>query len=557
MLTCMLSATALTGCGSLGDSATANKWQHKKHSKHPIIRHNASTAVLTQRANPNPTGNLWTTLPRGFQIEFDESNPNIQAQIQWFMQHQAFLERMTQRAAPYLYMIYDQVKQRDLPTELVLLPIIESAYYPFAYSIAGAAGIWQLMPGTASKFGIKRDSWYDGRRDIFASTTAALDYLDYLGNYFNGDWALAIAAYDAGEGTIQSAIRHNSRENLPTDFWSLPLSAETRAYVPRLLALVVILKHPDRYPVNMPAINDQPYLGQVDVGSQIKLKDAARIAGISLEQLKTLNPGYKRLSTDPQGVHKLLLPLEKIDDFKTSLGLSSQPNNINWNHYRVQAGDTWSSLASRFHISIARLKQLNNIDINSELNAGSFIQIPNSNNLDEGTAAKVTDTDNITNLPGTNLPKTAQLNNDDNDDESATDETEDTSEKPPATKQWHLIKAHETLSSIARRYKVTVRDLQNWNHLSPNMPLKINAKLVIYKIAKLNSPAQSTVAPLHSTTVKTTSVTKPSNKLYHVQAGDTLNHIAHRFNLTVAQLKAANPQINPAKLKPGQVIIIR
>lgn len=530
----------------------------------PVIHRNASNAVLKQNPNPNPTGNLWTTLPSGFEIEFSENNPAIQEQIQWFIQHQGYLDRTTQRAAPYMYLIYDQAKQRGLPTELVLLPIIESAYYPFAYSSAGAAGLWQLMPGTATKFGLKRDAWYDGRRDIFASTTAALDYLNYLGNYFNDNWLLAIAAYDGGEGTIQNAIRRNAREGKPTDFWSLPLHAETRAYVPRLLALAAIVRHPDRYPIKLPAISDQPYLGQVDVGTQMKLKDAADLAGMSLSELKTLNPGYNRFTTDPKGqVHKLLLPLEKINNFKASLGLtdttlteSNQP--IGLGQYRVQENETLEQIAERFHTTSEQLKQTN--QLNDTVSAGTLLQIPNNFNTATTTTTVVStsvSSPTKTNIT-TNTVVSTQTQTTDNDNSADDSSDDDTATTAQVTKLYHTIRPRETLSSIARHYGVSVNNLRQWNQLHPNAPLKVNSRLVIYPEKNSNTNTETTnVSHIQNVSQKPVRLNNSGHsKTYKVHPGDTFHHIAHRFNMSDAALKAANPGVIPSKLKPGQVLVV-
>jgi membrane-bound lytic murein transglycosylase D len=191
--------------------------------------------------------NLWDVLREEFTLPHYEDNPAVQEKIEWYMNNQDFLLRSATRAAPYLYYILQQVKKRHLPAELVLLPIIESGYNPFAISNMGAMGIWQMMPDTASGLGIKRDSWYDGRRDVIASTRAALNYLAYLQSFFDGNWLLAIAAYNTGEGNVLAAIRRNIREGYGTDFWSLPVAQQTKDYVPRLLALAVIISHPDLF----------------------------------------------------------------------------------------------------------------------------------------------------------------------------------------------------------------------------------------------------------------------------------------------------------------------
>ncbi len=196
--------------------------------------------------------NLWDVLREEFTLPHYEDSPAVQAKIEWYMNNQDFLLRSTTRAAPYLYYILQQVKKRHLPAELVLLPIIESGYNPFSLSNAGASGIWQLMPDTASGLGVKRDYWFDGRRDVISSTRAALNYLAYLQSFFEGNWLLAIAAYNTGEGNVLSAIKRNIRDGYDTDFWSLPVAQQTKDYVPSLLAVATIISRPDLYPVYLP-----------------------------------------------------------------------------------------------------------------------------------------------------------------------------------------------------------------------------------------------------------------------------------------------------------------
>ena len=295
--------------------------------------------------------NIWDILRAEFTLPHYEDNPYVQDQINWFMDHPDFLIHSANRAGPYLYYILQQVRKRHLPAELVLLPMIESAYNPFAYSSAGAAGIWQMMPGTASGFGIKQNWWYDGRRDVIASTKAALDYLAYLGGFFDGNWMRATAAYDTGEGNVLAAIRKNIRYGEHTDFWSLPLAQETRIYVPRLLALATIIAHPESYPIDFPAIRNAPYLAQIDVGTSIDLNHAAYLAGLSSQKLKQLNPGYNRSATGPNGPYKLVLPIENVEQFTENLVRSPLYKHAGWtsDSYKVKSGDTLFAISKKFN----------------------------------------------------------------------------------------------------------------------------------------------------------------------------------------------------------------
>jgi membrane-bound lytic murein transglycosylase D len=320
---------------------------------------------------------LWDVLRQQFTLPHYEDDPLVQNQIEWFMNHQDFLMRSASRAAPYLYYIMQQAKKRNLPAEVVLLPIFESSFDPFAYSPAGAAGIWQMMPNTATGYGIKQDWWYDGRRDVIASTKAALNYLTYLGTFFENNWLLSIAAYDTGEGNVMSAIRRNIRDGRNTDYWSLPLAQETREYVPRLLALAIIISHPEKYPVYLPPVRNAPYLAQMDVGGQMDLKHAANLAGMTLKKLMQLNPGFNRASTSPNGPYKIVLPIESVAQFSENLASAPVYQRVGWQHYKVKSGDTMASLANRFNTSEAVLRQLNKLSSNS-LRPGANLVIPHS-----------------------------------------------------------------------------------------------------------------------------------------------------------------------------------
>lgn len=293
---------------------------------------------------------LWSALRQQFTLPHYENNPLVQMHIRWFYRHPHYLYRSMQRAKPWLYFITEEAKKRHLPAELVLLPIIESAYNPLAKNnISGATGLWQMKMGTAADYGVHRNGWYDGRRDVIRSTKAALDHLSWLNDFFAGNWLLSIAAYDTGQGNVLSAIRHNIHNHEKIDFWSLHLAKETKNYVPRLLALAAIIEHPEDYPIPFPKIPNAPYLGTVNTETQFDLNEVATMANMSLKTLKQLNPGYTVLATNPSsGPFRLILPIENIKLFSTHF-VHLQENtpesmyfstNHNITAYKLQAGDT-------------------------------------------------------------------------------------------------------------------------------------------------------------------------------------------------------------------------
>lgn len=338
------------------------------------------------QASKLPQGNIWDEFRRNLALPDGTRRPEVQSQIRWFQKHQGYLNRAISHGAPYIYFLYQETEQLHLPAELALIPLHESDYNPFCYSHAGANGLWQLMPGTASGFGLKINRWYDGRRDIVASTHAALKYITYLHYFFNNDWLLAIAAYNAGEGKVQAAIMHNERRNLPTDFWSLRLPHETHTYVPRLLALAAIFKDPDRYGIKLLPVNNAPYFAEVDVGKQIDIRQAAKFADVDVETMRMLNPGLRRSSSDPDGPYTLLVPADRVDSFKQKLSepeenseeatseLTTEKNSTIAEEripgpkqvvYTVKTGDTLASVAKKYGVKAHQVAYWNQLNENA------------------------------------------------------------------------------------------------------------------------------------------------------------------------------------------------
>lgn len=258
---------------------------------------------------------LWDRIRNGMGLPQPE-----RAETEWFFLSQVYFDQIADRARPYLHHIVEEIERREMPLEIALLPIIESAYRPTAYSPTGAAGIWQIVPGTGKRFGLKQNSWYDGRRDILASTQAALDYLRILHKRFEGDWLLALAAYNCGEGAVENAIERNRRAGLSIDFWSLDLPRETQEYVPKLLAISSIIADPSEHNLVLDPIPNRPYLQEVPIGGeQISLERVAALANMSIADLRSLNPGLMGPTTDPSGSYKLVIPISKAKGLQQRL----------------------------------------------------------------------------------------------------------------------------------------------------------------------------------------------------------------------------------------------
>jgi membrane-bound lytic murein transglycosylase D len=308
---------------------------------------------------------LWDEIRDHIQLSDEIDHPEVQQQIAWFQSHQKYFQRLITKSAPFIHYIYQQTKDHDMPSELALLPIIESAYNPLAYSKAGAMGLWQMMPGTAALLGVKMNSWYDGRRDLNASTAAALNYLTYSYEHFNHDWLLAIASYNCGESRIQASINHNKKLAMPSDFWSLRLPQETKNYIPKFLAIAAIVKDPARYNITLPPINNAPYIESIKINSQIDLHQAAKLANIDIKTIHELNPGYLRFATDPDGPHELILPIDKTDIFKQNFESLPENEKITWRDYHTEYGDSLDAIANKYNTEPIILKRVNNLANNT------------------------------------------------------------------------------------------------------------------------------------------------------------------------------------------------
>ncbi len=469
---------------------------------------------------------IWDVLRHEFSLPHYEDSPLVQEQITWFMTHQDFLLKSTSHAAPYLYYILQQSRKRHLPAEVVLLPVFESSFDPFAYSPAGAAGIWQMMPGTATGYGIKQDWWYDGRRDVIASTKAALNYLSYLSNFFKGNWLFAIAAYDTGEGNVMNAVRKNINNGLDANYWSLPLAQETRTYVPRLLALATIIAHPEKYPVYLPPVHNAPYLAQMDVGAQMELKHAASFAGLSLKALMQLNPGYNRLATSPNGPYKLVLPIENVAQFSENLARSPLSQHVAWQHYTAKRGDSVVTIAKHNNISVAMLRQMNQLSSNT-LKPGIKLVIPHTvttllkANLETATPSFVA-FNKVEPLHQAIPQKSSRLM-------VALEKTESHYSLQPHD-TIYMVRAGDDLPTISRRFHLSEKDVQAANPFPDNKILTPGDRLVIPTHINTN------IAENAELQYQLTS----GDTIYEVKQGDTIEQIAQKFNTSPPAIRVAN-----------------
>ncbi len=394
------------------------------------------------------TADVWDVLRNEFKISHEVTRPEVQEQIRWLVAHPSYIQKVCRQSEPYIYHIVGEIKKRKLPGELALLPMIESAYDPFAYSGAGAAGLWQLMPRTGSDLGLKQDWWFDGRRSIGPSTDAALNYLVYLNKYFNGSWILAIAAYDSGEGNLGRKIKSSVRPRQAVNFWNLPTSRETKLYVPRLLALAELIKNPGRYKVELTSIPYLPYFEEVNIGSQIDLNHAAKLAGISYKEIKKLNPGFNRYTTAPYKPFRLLLPTEKVARFNHNLANAPEAKKIKYTKHLVKKGDSLNNIATRYHTTVALIKQFNHLKT-AHLKLNQSILIP-------GNTAPVVAKANASVVPKIVFKREEQ------------------------SKKQHIVKRGDSLSVIAKMHKTKINKLIQLNPgLTRKKILKLGQKIMV------------------------------------------------------------------------------
>lgn len=393
---------------------------------------------------------LWQRLRAGYALPALDS-PLIARHEQWFANNPEYMEAMVHRARMYLYYIVEEVEKRGIPMEIALLPAIESAYKPQAYSRARAAGLWQFIPSTGRIYGLRMNWWYDGRRDVLASTQAALDYLEKLRDQFNGDWQLALAAYNCGEGKVERLMNENRRKGLPTDYLSLKkLPRETLHYVPKLMAMVNIIADPAKYGLQLAAIPDTEFFARVETDGQIDLGVVARLTDMPVDELFMINPGYQRWVTDPNGPHELLVPADKKDALIAGLTKLANEERMQWTRHEVQRGDTMSRVAGRYNVTVEAIRSVNNMKTNT-LKPGQNLIIPVSAN-------KV-----FAAMP-TYLKTSSRAPRD----------------QAGRLKVVHRVRSGETLWSIARRYKVYVHQLREWNLLDAHDALRLGQRLSIW-----------------------------------------------------------------------------
>lgn len=476
-----------------------------------LLRNAPETPVVAVR-----DGDLWQRIRNGYGMETLQS-PITAVHESWYAARPEYVKRMVERSQRYLFHVVEEVQKRGMPTEVALLPMVESAFNPVAFSRSSASGIWQFIPSTGKSFGLKQNWWADNRRDVTAATDAALNYLEKLHVMF-GTWELALAAYNAGEGTVQRAIERNRRKGLPTDYQSLSLPPETRNYVPKLQAVKNIMTNPEHYGLNIAPIPDQPYFTKVTAPAKIDVNLAAKLAGVSVAEFSALNPAHNRpvmASTD--GKQEILLPMGKDAEFEQNLANYDKPL-VSWQTYQAKRGERLANISSKFGISVAQLRDVNDISARGRLKPNQPILVPSRG-----------DSENSQPVIEVNESTVVSLNND---------------EPAEHTSSRHKVKRGDSIYSIAKRYGMSTKQLMALNGLK-------KARLKSGQILTVSaSPSRQSVRTARS------SITSKDKTRYTVKRGETLASIARKFNVAASDLRRWNNLGGKRGLTPGRKLII-
>jgi membrane-bound lytic murein transglycosylase D len=525
-------AFALAACSLLPPTAS-----EITPSVEPEVRLGASTEGAEDSAAPEPNRSvaelrieppIVAPEPEPEQLDLDllaqlrarftlerPDDPAVDRELQWYANHPEYLDRVFRRAGRYLHYIAGTLASRDLPAELALLPVVESAFDPFAYSHGQAAGLWQIIPSTGRHLGLKQNWWFDGRRDIIASTRAALDYLEGMHAEFDGDWLLAVAGYTSGDGNVRRARARATKAGNPTDFWHIAahLPRETRTYVPRLLAITALVADPAAYGITLPEIADEPTFAVVSTGGQIDIALAAELAGLEAERVYELNPGLNRWATDPDGPHRLLLPTDALLAFTTGLARLGDRERVRWARHRIRNGQTLIHIARQYGTTPEVLRQVNNIR-GSTIVAGQYLMVPHA----------------VKDL--TAYTKSVEAGAERLDNQSSSGQRYE-----------HAVQPGETLWAISRRYSVSTRELASWNSMAPGDVLSVGRQLVVWTNRDVAAQPASNADRIRRLT-------------YTVRSGDSLSGISTRFRVSVAELARWNSLSTEKYLQPGQRLVL-
>jgi membrane-bound lytic murein transglycosylase D len=497
--------------------ATVDDFQPLKGA---VVQNNGTESVdkhlyIPTKAPKPPAGqgekvytDVWERMRDSYALPECSRHESAEQWARWYADRPEYIERVLNRAQPWLWFIIEEIEFRDMPGELALLPIVESAYDPFAYSSGRALGAWQFISTTGRHYGLKQDWWYDGRRDVWASTHAALDYLVDLHELFEGDWLLALASYNAGEGRVGRAVAKNKAAGKKADFWNLRLPRETQGYVPKLMGLACLFRDPASYGLTLPTTPDQQVVTAFDFQQQTDLVLLSQVAEVGIDVLFTLNPGFNRWATSPEGPWSVVLPLDGAERLEKRLQTLNPNALMKWDQVTVQEGDSLSELARVHHVPVGVIRGANSLQ-SDLIRPGQKLRLPRDEQLlvDPLYATAAAELSRLQ----AGLLASERIN--------------------------HKVRAGESLSVIARRYGVSVKNLQDWNKISDPRKLRAGQQLVVF-----HSPAPQ--------------VSRPTSAEYTVRSGDSLWSIARKHRVKMNDLMRWNGLNSNSVLQPGQSLKI-
>jgi len=439
------------------------------------------THLPFENALEAPTESLWQRISSGYSLLPQQDKKKFVSTLNTYRKYRRYFSDISKNAAPYLHHIVERIESRGMPLEIALLPAVESAFRPHARSPYRAEGLWQFIPSTGRMFGLKQNRWYDGRRDIMAATDAALDYLQILHKNLDGNWLHAIAAYNCGEANVRRAIKKNLAQGKPTDYWSLDLPKETKAYIPKLMAVSEIIGKANDYGIALEDIPNKRYLHKIDVGEQIDLKLAAQLADMPFKELKRLNPGFKRSVMSPKGPFHLVLPTQKVEMFRERLAKTdnklpngqpklnrTQTTANGLKRYRIRQGDSLWLIARRHDTSVKKLCKLNRISKKTRLRIGKTLLVPHTRK-----------TTSIAQKNKTNKKPEKKRATTKNNKTKAQDKQTHVVSVVHHPQRVHIIRSGDVLGKIAKRYNTTVKALCKLNGITTKTTLRVGKTLLI------------------------------------------------------------------------------
>lgn len=627
--------TMLTGCAGLeqtvkdDDTSALLSNQPDSSNNDPVVNSKRMSTSKMRSPDITPEKSLYntivsesdpayqTTLWDEFTNQFSLTQQNeglFEGYVSFYRDNTQHLEQVSERASPYMHYILNEVKKRQMPYEIALLPIIESGFQPEARSHMSAAGLWQFMPGTGDLYNLEQNWWYDGRQDVVKSTHAALDYLQKLHQLNNNDWLLALASYNAGFGNIQKAVKkyQDKNPNSLATFWNVrnDLPKETQDYVPKLLAVSHSINHYKDFNLALEPINNRQFFSEVRLTKPISLTKVAELSQVSNEVVSQLNPGYLRPTTPPTGPHNILLPSKNAALFQAAIARDASLFNIEWAQHSVAKGESLKSIAAKYSVSEKAISEINHLK-NARVTAGTNLAIPLPNQYAQvfhktrtlpsqaastsyaglktiHTVAQGETIWSIARQYGTQSNNLASWNNLNAKKGLKVGQKLEIRSNPLSYQVKHLVKKNETLASLAKKYNVSTIELSQWNKLSVLKPIKAGMELTVLQSKKPTTQSnvaqsttqtaapkitQSPLKPLEKIRLaqapQTNQTNKPAltnanakstaaikDKRYVVKAGDNLWNIAQAHSISAQQIALYNKFTLNTPLKPGQIIKI-